>query len=114
MLGKGNKLYSIFTGTCPKCHAEKMYINKNAYKLSETLKMRERCTNCHTKYKIEPSFFLRINVRELCSRYCFCHYRFYYFLCIYWSKFKYVLSYNCWNNDWFFTNNIKTFKKYLD
>ena len=57
MLGKGNKLYSIFTGACPKCHAEKMYINKNAYKLSETLKMRERCTNCHTKYKIEPSFF---------------------------------------------------------
>jgi len=25
--------------------------------LSETLKMHERCSNCNTKYKIEPSFF---------------------------------------------------------
>jgi Ca2+-dependent lipid-binding protein len=34
-----------------------MYINKNAYALSETLKMHERCSHCNTKYKIEPSFF---------------------------------------------------------
>ena len=25
--------------------------------LSKTLKMHERCSNCNTKYKIEPSFF---------------------------------------------------------
>ncbi|MCK5402308.1 MAG: DUF983 domain-containing protein [Flavobacteriaceae bacterium] len=57
MLKKGNKLYSILTGSCPKCHEESMYINKNLYALSDTLKMHERCSNCNTKYKIEPSFF---------------------------------------------------------
>lgn len=57
MLKKGNKLYSILKGACPKCHEEIMYINKNAYVISETLKMHERCSNCNTKYKIEPSFF---------------------------------------------------------
>ena len=57
MLKKGNKLYSILTGKCPKCHEESMYINKNAYVLSDTLQMHERCFNCNTKYKIEPSFF---------------------------------------------------------
>ena len=57
MLGKGKKLYSILKGACPKCHNESMYVNSNAYKLSETLKMHERCAFCSTKYKIEPSFF---------------------------------------------------------
>lgn len=57
MLKKGNKLYSILKGSCPKCHEESMYINKNIYALSDTLKMHERCSNCNTKYKIEPSFF---------------------------------------------------------
>lgn len=57
MLKKGNKLYSILTGTCPKCHREYMYKNRNPYQLSEVFKMHERCANCQTKYKIEPSFF---------------------------------------------------------
>ncbi|MFC4096481.1 DUF983 domain-containing protein [Euzebyella saccharophila] len=54
---KGTKLYSIFTGTCPVCHHESMYVKKNPYKLKSTLKMKERCAVCTTKYKIEPSFF---------------------------------------------------------
>ena len=54
---KGTKLYSIFTGTCPVCHSAKMYKNKNAYAISQTLQMHERCTHCDTKFKIEPSFF---------------------------------------------------------
>ncbi len=57
MFTKGSKLYSIFTGTCPKCHEESMYKNKNPYILSEALSMHENCSNCSTKYKIEPSFF---------------------------------------------------------
>ena len=57
ILKKGNKLYSILTGKCPKCHHELMYKNRNAYQLSQTLKMHERCGHCQTKYKIEPSFF---------------------------------------------------------
>ena len=57
MLKKGNKIYSILTGSCPKCHQESMYVNKNPYVLSDTLKMHDRCSKCNTKYKIEPSFF---------------------------------------------------------
>ncbi len=54
---QGNPLYSIFTGTCPVCQQAGMYKNANPYKLSETLKMHEHCPHCHTKFKIEPSFF---------------------------------------------------------
>ncbi|MFD2725343.1 DUF983 domain-containing protein [Hyunsoonleella rubra] len=57
MFKKGTKLYSILTGSCPKCHQESMYSNKNAYVFSETLKVNERCSHCNTKYRIEPSFF---------------------------------------------------------
>ncbi len=54
---KGSKAYSIVTSTCPVCQSGKMYSNKNPYKISETLKMNERCPHCDTKFKIEPSFF---------------------------------------------------------
>ena len=54
---KGNKLYSIFTGTCPVCHRGDMYITKNPYNLSETLTMYKNCSHCGQKFKIEPSFF---------------------------------------------------------
>lgn len=57
MIKKGNKLYSVLYGTCPKCHKESMYFTKNPYVLSDTLKMRERCSHCQLKYRIEPSFF---------------------------------------------------------
>lgn len=57
MLKKGNKLYSILTGSCPKCHEESMYLNNNPYAISQIFKMHERCSHCGTKYKIEPSFF---------------------------------------------------------
>ncbi|RKR15317.1 uncharacterized protein DUF983 [Maribacter vaceletii] len=57
MLKKGNKLYSILTGTCPKCHEESMYLDKNPFHLGNVLKMQECCSHCNTKYKIEPSFF---------------------------------------------------------
>jgi uncharacterized protein (DUF983 family) len=57
MLKKGSKLYSILTGTCPKCHEEDMYIDKNPYHISKIYQMHEKCSNCHLQYKIEPSFF---------------------------------------------------------
>ena len=57
MIRKGMKLYSILFGACPKCHHESMYVNKNPYALSETLKMNDVCSHCKTKYQIEPSFF---------------------------------------------------------
>ena len=57
MFKKGTKLYSILTGSCPKCHEESMFKNKNPYILSEALSMHETCSHCGTRYKIEPSFF---------------------------------------------------------
>ncbi len=57
MFKRGNKLYSIFTGTCPKCHKESMYVNKNPYRLGSVYEMHESCTSCGVKYKMEPSFF---------------------------------------------------------
>lgn len=54
---KGTKIYSIFTGTCPVCQNESMYKEQNPYKLGRIFQMHERCSNCNTKYKIEPSFF---------------------------------------------------------
>jgi len=54
---KGFKIYSIITGSCPVCHEESMYKEKNPYKLKHIHDMHERCSNCGTKYQIEPSFF---------------------------------------------------------
>ena len=54
---KGTKIYSIFTGTCPKCHNESMYKTKNPYVLSDVLKINDNCSKCGTRYRLEPSFF---------------------------------------------------------
>jgi uncharacterized protein (DUF983 family) len=57
MFKKGTKLYAILKGSCPKCHEEPMYKNTNPYNMNEIFEMHECCSNCDTKYKIEPSFF---------------------------------------------------------
>lgn len=57
MIKKGSKLYSILFGVCPKCHSESMYIEKNPYKIADTLKIHDHCSHCQTKYRLEPSFF---------------------------------------------------------
>jgi uncharacterized protein (DUF983 family) len=57
MLKKGTKIYSILTGSCPRCHQENMYVNKNPYNISETMKMHDHCSYCGLKYKMEPNFF---------------------------------------------------------
>ncbi len=57
MLKKGSKLNSILTGSCPTCHEESMYLDKNPYNLLNVYKMHENCGHCGTKYKMEPSFF---------------------------------------------------------
>ncbi|WP_299530535.1 DUF983 domain-containing protein [Ulvibacterium sp.] len=57
MLKKGNKLYSILTGCCPRCHQESMYVDRNPYNMGNLFKMHERCSHCGLKYKMEPSFF---------------------------------------------------------
>ncbi|SHG08034.1 Uncharacterized conserved protein, DUF983 family [Flavobacterium segetis] len=57
MLKKGSKLYSILTGTCPKCQNESMYFDKNPLHLGNILKMNENCSHCGLHYQLEPSFF---------------------------------------------------------
>jgi uncharacterized protein (DUF983 family) len=57
MLKKGTTLYSILTGSCPKCHEERMYQDKNPYHLNTIYKMNDNCSHCGLHYKIEPSFF---------------------------------------------------------
>ncbi|WP_411767832.1 DUF983 domain-containing protein [Winogradskyella sp. A3E31] len=57
MIKKGMKLYSILFGTCPKCHQESMYVEKNPYIISDTLKINDKCSHCNTTYRMEPSFF---------------------------------------------------------
>jgi len=52
-----NKLYSILTGKCPRCHRESMYLDDNPYRMGYLFKMHERCSQCGLKYKMEPSFF---------------------------------------------------------
>ena len=54
---KGTKIYSIFTGSCPKCHQESMYQTKNPYVLSDVFKINDKCSNCKLTYRLEPSFF---------------------------------------------------------
>lgn len=54
---KGTKIYSIFTGACPKCHNESMYKTKNPYILSDVLQINDNCSKCGTRYRLEPSFF---------------------------------------------------------
>ena len=57
MLKKGSKLYSILTGSCPRCQKESMYLDNNLLHLSKILKMNDHCSHCGLKYQIEPSFF---------------------------------------------------------
>ncbi|MGV9003230.1 DUF983 domain-containing protein [Flavobacterium sp.] len=57
MLKKGSKLYSILTGSCPRCHEESMYVDKNPYHLSKLYTMHDNCSHCKLHYNIEPSFF---------------------------------------------------------
>lgn len=57
MLKKGTKLYSILTGSCPRCHETGMYKQKNPYRVSEIFQMHQNCAHCGLKFKMEPSFF---------------------------------------------------------
>ena len=57
MLKKGSKLYSILTGSCPRCQKESMYLDNNLFHLNKILKMNDHCSYCGLKYQLEPSFF---------------------------------------------------------
>jgi len=54
---QGTKLYSIFTGSCPKCHKGKLFLNSNPYKPQNWDKMNAKCEHCGLKYELEPGFY---------------------------------------------------------
>ncbi len=47
----------MLSGSCPVCQEESMYREPNPYKINRLFDMHERCSNCKTRYKMEPSFF---------------------------------------------------------
>lgn len=57
MSWKGNRLYSIFKGTCPVCHEGKVFTYRSVFHPSKFDKMEERCSECGHKYEIETGFF---------------------------------------------------------
>lgn len=57
MIHKGDKIYSVIKGVCPRCHQQNMYRISNPFVLTDTLTMNDRCGHCDLKYKMEPSFF---------------------------------------------------------
>jgi uncharacterized protein (DUF983 family) len=56
MLGKGNKLYSIRTMTCPRCQ-EGQFFQSNPYDLKHAGDLLEHCPSCGLKYEKEPGFY---------------------------------------------------------
>lgn len=57
MFKKGNKLRSIFYGTCPRCQEDRMYLESNPYIITKLYAMQQKCSSCGLKYQMEPSFF---------------------------------------------------------
>jgi uncharacterized protein (DUF983 family) len=54
---KGNKLYSIFSAKCPKCHEGNMFLHKNPYNLNKAFDMVKQCPVCGQKSEPEPGFY---------------------------------------------------------
>jgi len=57
MVNKKSWLHNIILGTCPRCRKGKMYQIQNPFRLRTVYNMKETCTSCSLKFKIEPSFF---------------------------------------------------------
>ncbi len=55
MVGKGYKLYSVATMTCPRCHEGEVFFTKNPYKRMSA--MHEFCPQCGLRYEKEAGFF---------------------------------------------------------
>lgn len=57
MLGKGSKLYSIFSNKCPRCHEGDFFKHKLNFNPKKMTTLHENCPKCNLKYMMEPSFF---------------------------------------------------------
>lgn len=54
---KQSKLYSVFTGTCPRCHEGRVFLYKNPYNIKHIMEMNEHCPKCGLSFKPEPGFY---------------------------------------------------------
>ena len=54
---KNSYLYSVLNNRCPRCRKGKIFISTNAYRLSETTKMKEQCEVCGQPTEIEVGFY---------------------------------------------------------
>ncbi|MFM8587467.1 MAG: DUF983 domain-containing protein [Bacteroidota bacterium] len=54
---KHTYLYSVLNNRCPRCRKGNIFISSNAYKLSNTTKMKEQCDVCGQPTEIEVGFY---------------------------------------------------------
>ena len=54
---KPNYLWSIFTMRCPRCRKGPMFVESNPWKLRQTLRMPEKCTECAQPFELEVGFW---------------------------------------------------------
>src|ERR1700722_16028805 len=52
-----NYWWSMFTFKCPRCRRGDMFLNKNPWKLRQTLKMPEKCAVCGQPFMLEVGFW---------------------------------------------------------
>lgn len=51
------KIYSILTSRCLRCHVSKIFLNSSSYKYKNWDKMHPDCPTCGLHFEREPGFF---------------------------------------------------------
>ncbi len=54
---KGDKLYGIIRGVCPRCQESKIFTERNPYKLNKIYSIYKNCHTCGLDFEPEPSFY---------------------------------------------------------
>tara|TARA_R110002073_G_scaffold89852_5_gene212454 strand:- start:21926 stop:22321 length:396 start_codon:yes stop_codon:yes gene_type:complete len=54
---KGQKIYSVLKGKCPRCHEGGFFEFPFTFNPTKITKIHKNCSECDLKYMIEPSFF---------------------------------------------------------
>ena len=57
MFKKGNKIYSILRGKCPRCHRGDFFKYPFSIHPMKVKKLLKKCSYCDLKYMIEPAFY---------------------------------------------------------
>ena len=56
MFKQGNKLYSVFTFKCPRCHQAKLF-KTPLLSFRGIYNMHKTCPKCQQKFELEPGFY---------------------------------------------------------